>query len=68
MTQAKTYPFLERARKAVLAGLAIVISYGGIAANVLGHSNLSTRDGVIAAVFALATGFGVYHARNAPNR
>lgn len=57
-------PSLEQARKAVVGVLAVVLAYGATAADVLGHSDLSTKDGIISAVFALLTGLGVYHVPN----
>jgi hypothetical protein len=59
---------LERIRKAIVAGLSVATAYAGIAADVLGESDLSTRDGVIAALFALLVAFGVYQVPNAPPR
>ncbi len=56
---------IERIRKAVVATGSVVVAYAGIAFDVLGRSNLSTKDGVITAVFALLVGFATYRVPNA---
>lgn len=58
--------FLERARKAVVAFTGVALGYIFIALDVLSTSNLSTKDGISSAVFALLVAFGVYQVPNSP--
>lgn len=58
-------PRLEEIRKAVLGVVSVGLVYAGVAADVLGHSDLSSEDGVISAVFALLVGLGIYKIPNA---